>query len=86
MALVEQADADGWADGYTPSGPYSSPVFVSGQQGRGGAVSPVWEKSVDRGRVDEAAAILRRAKALGVPPLPPDLGAVRWARKALAKR
>lgn len=41
-----------------------------GSLGKGGSLS--WAA------VDSATLLLRRAKALGVPPLPPNLGAVRW--------
>ncbi|CAM9512569.1 unnamed protein product [Ectocarpus sp. 12 AP-2014] len=56
-------------------------AVASSRQGGGGKPSaPAWEVSRVGGvggRPDDAAALVRRAKALGVPPLPPDLGAVR---------
>eukprot|EP00903_Cladosiphon_okamuranus_P008555 g8210.t1 len=85
MALVEQPDVADGGDG--GGGSYASPrAGAAGRQGRGGDGSPAlaWEASkgagvagIGGGRSDDAAALVRRAKALGVPPLPPDLGAVR---------
>ena len=85
MALVEQqADADGGPDGYisTATAPANS---AAGQQRAGEQTPPGWETpvagggigKVGGGRAEDANTLLRRAKALGVPPLPPQLGAVR---------
>lgn len=91
MALVEQAEADGGGpDGYSyPSTPASS-LSTAGQQGSSGSPtnSGGWEASrigvgTGSGRGDDASALLGRAKALGVPPLPPDLGAVRWVNRSM---
>ena len=79
MALVEQADG---ADGGGPDGAGGA----AGRHGADGSSTPAWEASKGGmggvggmgGRPDDAAALVRRAKALGVPPLPPDLGAVRY--------
>lgn len=87
MALVEQADVD--AGGPDSASSYASTaaaggVSASGRREAEGSSSGVsWEASKGGGvggiggRSDDAAALVRRAKALGVPPLPPDLGAVR---------
>ncbi|CAN0153190.1 unnamed protein product, partial [Ectocarpus sp. 13 AM-2016] len=75
---------DNSSSSYAPSATLASAAaaaVASSRQGRGGKPSaPAWEVSRVGGvggRPDDAAALVRRAKALGVPPLPPDLGAVR---------
>lgn len=86
MALVEQPDV---ADGSDSASSYASPrAGATGRQGADGSSTPAWEASkgaggggIGGGRPDDAAALVRRAKALGVPPLPPDLGAVRCAKQ-----
>lgn len=86
MALVEQPDM---ADGGDSSGSYASPRGgAPGRQGPRGFSAPAWEASkgsggggIGGGRTDDAVALVRRAMALGVPPLPPDLGAVRYRRR-----
>lgn len=83
MALVEQADG---VDGGGPDG-----AAAAGRHGGAdGPSATAWEREASKGgigggmiggiggRPDDAAALVRRAKALGVPPLPPDLGAVRY--------
>lgn len=85
MALVEQPDVADGADSGSGSGSYASPrAGAPGRQGPDGSSTPAWEASkgagvggIGGGRPDDAALLVRRAKALGVPPLPPDLGAVR---------
>lgn len=87
MALVEQPDVADGGDGGGSSSSYASPrAGATGRRGQGvdGSSPPAWEVSkgagvggIGGGRPDDAAALMRRAKALGVPPLPPDLGAVR---------
>lgn len=77
MALVEQAEADGGADGYTPTATSLSAEAAAESMQHG--ASAAWEATRGGvgGRADDAVTLLRRAEALGVPPLPPDLGAVR---------
>lgn len=87
MALVEQPDV---ADGGDGGNSYASPrAGATGRRGSDGSSPPAWEASkgagvggIGGGRPDDAAALVRRAKALGVPPLPPDLGAVRYVGEA----
>ncbi|CAM9232680.1 unnamed protein product [Pylaiella littoralis] len=89
MARVEQADVDGGGpDSNSSSYAYPSTSAAGGvgaprrREGEGTSAA-AWEISKGAGvgavggRSDDAAAQVRRAKALGVPPLPPDLGAVR---------
>ncbi len=79
MSLVEQADG---ADGGGPDGD----AAVGRRGGAEGSSATAREREASKGgmgggmggRPDDAAALVRRAKALGVPPLPPDLGAVRY--------
>lgn len=92
MAVIEQAEVDGGSDGYAlgvgaiaaSSGAAAAAAASAGVSGLGdgSSTSGGWEASrgggMGGGRVDaNAAALVKRAKALGVPPLPPDLGAVR---------
>ncbi|CAM9305018.1 unnamed protein product, partial [Hapterophycus canaliculatus] len=87
MALVEQPDGDGAGgpDNASNSNSYSyryasSPALAPPQQhkqGKGGSAAPAWEASRGSRQDGAAVALVRKAKALGVPPLPPDLGAVR---------
>lgn len=85
MALVEQAEADRGPDGTPPA---ATPAATAGdggsilgqQRSSRSLMASEWEASRGAGlggRMGDAAALVRRARALGVPPLPPNLGAVR---------
>lgn len=80
MALVEQPDGDGAGGPDNASNSYSYASITpppQQQQRKGGSAASAWDASRGGRRDDAAVALVRKAKALGVPPLPPDLGAVR---------
>lgn len=75
----------GYGGGYTPTVIAAAAAGgVPGAGGINGSSRGVWEAAARGGGAGlggagwaDAAALVRRAKALGIPPLPPNLGAVR---------